>query len=127
MRKELSMNNNMYPNYTPPVTVPSQGGTQPPIQNMPGGMNPNIQALPGVTSMQPPYAENLLKKNQGKMATFYMSYSDSVEWRDKIFTGIIEDSGRDYALLSDPHTGKWTLLWLVYINYVEFDEAIIHN
>lgn len=120
------MNNNIFPNYTPPITVPSQGGTQPPIQNMPN--IPNIPNVPGSTGiMQPPYAENLLKLNQGKIATFYMSYADSVEWRDRTFTGIIEDSGRDYALISEPQTGKWWLLWLVYINYVEFDEPIIHR
>lgn len=105
----------MFSGYTPPITVPSQGGTQPPIQNL----TPNI-------APQPPYAENLLKQNQGKLATFYMSYPDSVEWRDRRFTGVIEDSGRDYALLSEPDTGKWWLLWLVYINYVEFDEPISH-
>ena len=117
----LSMNNNMFPNYVPPITVPSQGGTEPPIQNMQNGGNQNNN-LTG----QPPYAENLLELNRGKLATIYMSYSDSVEWRDKKFTGIIEDAGRDYALLSDPKTGKWWLLWLVYINYVEFDEPIAH-
>ncbi len=108
----------MFANYIPPVVHPGGGGTQPPNQNMSGI---------GAPSTQPPYAENLLKLNQGKLATFYMSYSDSVEWRDKTFTGIIEDAGRDYALLSDPKTGKWWLLWLVYINYVEFDEPILHN
>lgn len=107
-------NNSIFPGYTPPVTVPSEGGTQPPIQNM------------APVAPQVPYAENLLKRNQGKLATFYMSYPDSVEWRDRKFTGIIEDSGRDYALLSEPDTGKWWLLWLVYINYVEFGEPISH-
>ena len=53
-----------------------------------------------------------------------MSYSDSLEWRDKIFTGIIEAAGRDYALLRDPNDGKWTLLWTVYLNYVVFDEPV---
>ena len=110
------MNNNYYPNYTPPITVPSQGGTQPAIQNIP------------TTIPQPmPYAENLLKLNVGKRATFYMSYSDSVEWRDKTFTGIIEDAGRDYALINDTDTGRWWLLWLVYINYVEFDQPITYS
>ena len=110
------MNNNIYPNYIPPTTNPNLGGTMPPIQNL----------SPNANNQRPPYAENLLKQNQGKLATFYMSYPDSVEWRDRRFTGIIEDAGRDYALLSDPNTGKWWLLWLVYINYVEFNEPILH-
>lgn len=122
------MNNTLYPNYSNPITVPGQGGTQPPIQNVPGvslpNMNDNVINYP---ASNPPYAEDLLALNRGKIASFYMSYSDSVEWRDRVFTGVIEDSGRDYALVSDPKTGKWTILWLVYLNFVEFDEPIKHN
>ena len=51
-------------------------------------------------------------------------YSDSVEWRDKIFEGIIEQAGRDHLILSDPDTGKWYLILLIYLDYVEFPEKI---
>ncbi|MEG1596675.1 MAG: spore coat protein GerQ [Bacilli bacterium] len=71
-----------------------------------------------------PYAENVLKKNIGKYATIYMSYSDSVNWKDKIFSGIIEDSGRDYVILKDTNSEKRTVLWTLYLDYVEFNEAI---
>ena len=110
------------PMFREPAVIPSQS-TQPPISNIPnygmGGFN-----APSPTPQQDPYAENLLEKNVGKMASFYLSYSDSLEWRDKIFTGKIEAAGRDYVLLSDPNTGKWNLLWTVYLNYVVFDDAI---
>lgn len=136
------MNQNYYQNpLFPSGAIPSQS-TEPPIQNMPsignqqipmvtppisgGGVLPQSPISGGDISPQPPYAENILKKNQGKMATFYMSYADSIRWRDREFTGIIEDSGRDYALISDPKTGKWWLLWTVYLNYVEFEEPITH-
>ena len=37
---------------------------------------------------------------------------------------IIEQSGRDHIILSDPATGKWYLLLMIYVNFVEFDEPI---
>lgn len=117
------MNHNYFQNpvFREPNIIPNQS-TQPPIANMPNYNNKMmiLQSNPE----QDPYAENLLVRNVGKLATFYMSYSDSLEWRDKIFTGIIEAAGRDYALVSDPNTGKWNLLWTVYLSYVVFDEPI---
>lgn len=70
------------------------------------------------------FIENILRLNKGKKATAYVSFSDSVEWRDKKFTGIIEQSGRDHLILSDPATGKWYLILMIYLDYVEFDEKI---
>jgi len=63
----------------------------------------------------------MFRKNLGKKVTAYFSYPYSVEWRDRIFTGVILDEGRDYLLLKDDQ-GKTTLLWLVYINFAIFDE-----
>ncbi len=102
---------------------PFLGGTQPPIQNFP---NFNNQQQNQNMIAQPQYAENLLQLNRGKMARFFMSYSDSIEWRDRIFEGIIEDAGRDYTLLRDPKNNRSTILWNVYLNFVEFDEPINH-
>lgn len=70
------------------------------------------------------YIENILRLNKGKRATVYVSFSDSVEWRDKKFTGIIEQAGRDHLILSDPVNGKWYLILMIYLDYVEFDERI---
>ena len=41
-----------------------------------------------------------------------------------VFTGIIEQATRDHIVISNPSTGKWYLLLMVYLNYVEFDEKI---
>lgn len=120
------MNQNYFQNpiFRDPVTIPSQS-TQPPIQNMPNymPMQPNNNQT-DPNPPQDPYAENILEKNVGRLATFYMSYPDSIEWRDRMFTGIIEAAGRDYALVSDSNTGKWNLLWTVYLDFVTFDEAV---
>ena len=70
------------------------------------------------------YIENILRVNKGKKVSVYQSFADAGQWKDKVFTGIIEQSGRDHIILSDPITGKWYLLLMIYVNYIEFDEPI---
>lgn len=70
------------------------------------------------------YIENILRLNRGKKVEIYMSFADSLEWRDRIFKGIIEQSGKDHIILSDPNTGNWYLLLLIYVDYIKFDENI---
>lgn len=70
------------------------------------------------------YIENILRVNKGKKVSVYQSFADAGEWKDRIFTGIIEQSGRDHIILSDPTTGKWYLLLMIYVDFIEFDEEI---
>lgn len=81
------------------------------------------EELPSL-SMEQSYIENILRLNKGKKATVYMSFTDSISYRDKIFTGIIEQAGRDHIILSDPNTGKWYMLLMIYLDYVEFNDKI---
>ena len=90
--------------------------------------NPNMNNIPNNNDTVPisgdmDYAENILELNVGKEASFYMSYSDSLEWRDRVFTGTIIGAGRDYAVVKDSEN-RIFLLWTVYLNYVEFREDI---
>ena len=96
------------PMYTSSGNVPNQQ-TQ---------MNYNVPA-------EQSYIENILRLNRGKKVQVYASYPDSDEWRNKIFSGIIEQSGRDHIILSDPNTGDWYLILIIYVNYIKFDERII--
>jgi spore germination protein Q len=73
------------------------------------------------------YIENILRLNKGKKVTVYMTFPDSTEWRDKSFTGIIEQSGRDHIILSDPTTGEWYLLLMIYVDYIKFNESINYS
>ena len=73
------------------------------------------------------YIENIIRLNKGKIGRFYMTFPDSLEWRDRVFSGIIEQSGKDHIIISDPTTGKWYLLLLIYLDYVEFDEKINYS
>ena len=70
------------------------------------------------------YIENILRLNKGKLATFYFSYPDSVEWRDRTYPGIIEAAGRDHIIVSNPTTGEWYLILMIYLDFVTFEESI---
>ena len=89
-------------------------------------VTPNQQVAPTVGNLyeEQSYIENILRLNKGKVGKFFMSYPDSLNWKDKTYTGVIEQSGRDHIIVSDPKTGKWYLLLLIYLDYVEFDEKI---
>lgn len=70
------------------------------------------------------YIENILRLNRGKKVRVHMTFPDSIEFRDREFTGIIEQSGRDHIILSEPDTGKWQLLLMIYVDFITFDEKI---
>ncbi len=96
---------------------------------------PNQQSVPSFEQTQskfnPPieqsYIENILRFNRGKMAKFYITVPGSEEWKDKIFTGIIEQAGRDHIIVSNPTNGEWYLILMIYLNYVTFEEPINYN
>ena len=93
-----------------------------------GVISPNQSTAPTTNGEYIPdeqsYIENILRVNKGKKVSVYQSFADANNWKDRIFTGIIEQSGRDHIILSDPQTGKWYLLLMIYVNFVEFDEPI---
>lgn len=104
-----------------PYTYPAFGGTGP----IPGTTpTAQPQQLSGMLPIEQSYVENILRLNKGKLATVYATYEGNREWNAKIFKGIIEASGRDHIILSDPQTGMRYLILMVYVNYVTFDEEI---
>lgn len=116
------MNNNSYykefpgnPLYTGNIQVPNQN-TAPNYTN-------NIMSNNNLLDEQS-YVENILRLNKGKKVSVYQSFADAGEWKDRIFTGIIENSGRDHIILSDPTTGNWYLLLMIYVDFIKFDEQI---
>ncbi|MET3684135.1 spore coat protein GerQ [Alkalibacillus flavidus] len=70
------------------------------------------------------YIENILRLNTGKVATFYMTFENNQAWNDKTFTGVIQEAGKDHIVIEDTETGKWYLLLMIYLDYVEFNEEI---
>ena len=77
--------------------------------------------------MEQSYIENILRLNKGKKVKAYFTYPDANEWRDKVYEGIIEEAGRDHLIMSDPKTGDWYLLRMIYLDYVTFEERINYS
>ncbi len=103
------MNNNFFrQNSYNPSYIPQESTAPPMISNN----NDNMDTYK--------YTETIINENIGKTANVYMSFADSIEWRDRIFRGKIESAGRDYILLRDENN-KQLLLWSIYINFIEFD------
>lgn len=116
------MNNNYFNKQQFPGTPIYNGNTA----------TPNQQTAPnymGETElpMEQSYIENILRLNKGKRVRVHMTFPDSTEWRDLEFVGIIEQSGRDHIILSEPSTGKWQLLLMIYVDYISFDEKINYS
>lgn len=109
-------------NFQNPNMLPNEG-TYPPYMDFPGYQGNNLNQNNNMISNQnPQYAESIFALNKGKKVTVFFSYPDSIEWRDRVFTGTILADGRDYLMLQQDD-GRIILLWLVYINYAVFDET----
>lgn len=77
-------------------------------------------------NMEQSYIENILRNNIGKKVRVHASFSDSIEWRDRVFTGIIERAGRDNLIINDVDNGKYYLILMIYVDFVEFNEKITY-
>lgn len=95
-----------------PLTPPPYPYPAPPQPN-----NPN-------NDFEESYIENIVRLNRGKTGTFYMTYSDSLEYRDRVYRGVIEAAGRDHIIISDTRDGKRYILLTVYLDWIEFNEEI---
>ncbi len=98
-----------------------------PIYNN-GTVTPNQQTAPTIDMpFEQSYIENILRMNKGKKVNVHMTFPDSEQFKDREFSGIVEQSGRDHIILSDPSTGKWFLLLMIYVDFITFDEKINYN
>ena len=73
------------------------------------------------------YIENILRLNKGKKAKLHVTIPGSIEWQDRVFDGIIEQAGKDHVILSNPQTGEWYLILIIYLDFVTFEEPINYN
>ena len=77
-------------------------------------------------NMEQSYIENILRNNIGKKVRVHASFSDSIEWRDRVFSGIIERAGRDNLIINDVDNNKYYLILMIYVDFVEFNEKITY-
>lgn len=114
--------NNTYPNSTTTTPFPGTGLNNNTI--------PNQQTIPSyqdITQDEQSYIENILRLNRGKKAKFHITVPGSSEWQDRVFDGIIEQAGKDHIIVSNPNTGEWYLILLIYLDFVTFEEPINYN
>lgn len=114
------MNNGYFKNNQPFPGTGLNGNTVPNQQSVPSYEQQNMNALSGEQS----YIENILRLNIGKLAKVYVTIPGSEDFKDKLFTGIIEQAGRDHVILSNPNNGEWYLILMIYLDFVTFDEPI---
>lgn len=94
---------------------------------------PNQQSVPSYQdtysnpSDEQSYIENILRLNRGKKAKLHVTVPGSVEWQDRVFDGIIEQAGKDHVIVSNPQTGEWYLILIIYLDFVTFEEPINYN
>ena len=112
------MDNNSYYNRTPIFPGTSIYSSDTPTRK--NITNYNDIQLPFEQS----YIENILRMNKGKKVRVHITIPGSEQFKDREFAGIIEESGRDHIILSEPSTGKWQLLLMIYVDFISFDEAI---
>jgi spore germination protein Q len=112
----------------PPIGNMQQNTPPLPNNQMYNGNNPYQQPYnKPLTTSEESYIENIIRLNRGKLATFYLTYSDSNEWRDRVYKGVIEAAGVDHIIISDPRDGKRYILLNIYLDWVEFNEEINYD
>ena len=77
--------------------------------------------------MDDAYIENVLKNNRGMKVEVHVSLPGSNELQDKVFAGIIEQTGKDHLIISSPKDGEWNIIPLIYITFITFEEPIKYN
>ena len=116
------MNNNGY--YTPNVGTQGMNG----MPNITSGTVPITNSNYGDDlPLEQSYIENILRLNRGKKARFHVTVPGSIEWQDRVFDGIIEQAGKDHIIVSNPNTGEWYLILIIYLDFVTFEEPINYN
>ncbi len=92
---------------------------------------PNQQSVPSLQNQmdidEQSYIENILRLNRGKKARFHITVPGSKEWQDRVFNGLIEQSGKDHIIVSNPETGEWYLILMIYLDFVTFEEPINYS
>lgn len=117
-------------NYFPSSSFPGIGlnnNTVPNQQTVPSYEKSQTNWIDNNVSAEQSYVENILRLNRGKKAKFHITVPGSIEWQDRVFEGIVEQAGRDHIIVSNPTTGEWYLILMIYLDFVTFDESINYN
>ena len=93
------------------------------IYNYKNNTIPNYN-LENEIPLEQSYIENILRLNKTKQACVHITIPNSEKYKDSEFKGIIEQAGKDHLIISEPTSGKWFLIPMIYIDFITFDEKI---
>lgn len=104
------------PQQPQPSQMPQQG-------QMPGqGGTTSGPPMSGISvGQQESYIENILRMNEGKVATVYQSFENASDWSTKVFKGTVEAAGKDHIILKEVNGKTRYLLLLIYVDYITFE------
>ena len=117
--------NNAFPSGVSNNTFPGTGLSNNTVPNQQSV--PSYQDQFGSMQDEQSYIENILRLNRGKKAKLHVTVPGSIEWQDRVFDGIIEQAGKDHVIVSNPQTGEWYLILIIYLDFVTFEEPINYN
>ncbi len=72
------------------------------------------------------FIDMVISKNRGKKAKIYITIPGSGSLQDKVFDGIIENGAKDHIIISNPNNGEWSIIPMIYLDYINFEEPIIY-
>ena len=67
---------------------------------------------------------DVLKGNIGKNMKIFCTFSSGNDKKNKVFEGILEGSGIDFVVISNPKTGDWDIIMGKNIDYINSSEKI---
>lgn len=109
-----------HPNYAPPPNMQgnSMNYTSPRKENdedVPIGFNP-------VESND--YLTKFMKGHLSQKVKIYCAFTDSAQWHDQVFEGIVYAAGDDNIIIYNRSDKKYYLIMAVYILFIEFEDSL---
>ena len=68
------------------------------------------------------YLTKFMDGHIGRKVKVYCAFTDSAQWHDMVFEGLVWGAGDDYLILYEEKSKKHTLIMAVYILYIEFTD-----
>ncbi len=93
----------------------------------PSGVYPNENNLNSINNLDDKEDNcfqsiiDVLNNNKKKKATIYCAFPNN---SNKSFEGIIEDIHNNMIIINEPVSGKWVIIMMKYLNYIEFEEEL---
>ncbi len=104
-------------NYAPPPAMQNPGYVQSPRQE---NNNSNDGGLQPIETTE--YFTKYMKGSISKRVKIYCSFTDSAEWHDKVFSGLVYAAGDEFIIIYDDKEKKHILILAVYILFIEFSD-----